>query len=86
LRSRFFHTFSGFAAIASEIFPGEIRFVAMGISYNAGRALSASAPVSVGVLAIRFGIGPAFSLLAAAFLVAALLSLTLPETRGCQLT
>src|SRR5215470_7249717 len=33
--------FSGFAAIASEIFPGEIRASAMGVSYNIGRGLSA---------------------------------------------
>jgi MFS family permease len=78
--------FSGYAAIASEIFPGEIRAAAMGISYNIGRGLSAIAPFAVGALALRFGIGPAFFLQAAAFLAAALLSLTLPETRGLELT
>jgi MFS family permease len=78
--------FSGYAAIASEIFPGEIRAAAMGISYNIGRGLSAFAPFAVGALALKFGIGPAFFLQAAAFLVAAMLSLLLPETRGRQLT
>jgi len=78
--------FSGFAAIASEIFPGEIRATAMGLSYNLGRGLSAFAPFAVGALAIRYGIGPAFMLQAAAYLIAALLSLLLPETRGQQLT
>ncbi len=78
--------FSGFAAIASEIFPGAIRATAMGVSYNAGRLLSAIAPFAVGVLAIRHGIGPAFFLLAGAFLVAALLCLALPETRCKELT
>src|SRR5216683_808930 len=34
----------------------------------------------------RFGFGPAFLLLAATFLVAALLALLLPETRGRRLT
>src|SRR5690348_1053155 len=74
--------FSGYAAIASELFPGEVRATAMGLSYNIGRGISAVAPFAVGALALRFGIGPAFFLQAGAFLIAALLALTLPETRG----
>ncbi len=77
--------FSGYAAIASEIFPMEIRAAAMGLSYNVGRVFSAIAPFAVGALALKYGIGPAFFLQAAAFLLAALLSLTLPETRGQEL-
>ena len=78
-------SFSGYAAIASEIFPGEIRAAAMGFSYNVGRGVSAAAPFAVGALAIRHGLGPAFLLLAAAFFAAAMLSLLLPETRGHRL-
>jgi MFS family permease len=78
--------FSGYAAIASEIFPGEIRAAAMGLSYNVGRGISAIAPFAVGALAVKRGIGPAFLLQAGAFFVAALLSLMLPETRGSELT
>jgi MFS family permease len=74
--------FSGYAAIAAELFPGEIRAAAMGLSYNIGRGISAVAPFAVGALALRYGIGPAFFLQAAAFLMAALLALALPETRG----
>jgi MFS family permease len=77
--------FSGYAAIASEIFPGEIRAAAMGFSYNVGRGVSAVAPFAVGALAIKHGIGPAFLLQASAFFVAAMLSLMLPETRGSRL-
>jgi MFS family permease len=77
--------FSGYAAIASELFPGEIRAAAMGLSYNVGRGLSAIAPFAVGALASRFGFAPGFFLLAGAFFVGALLALTLPETRGTQL-
>ena len=77
--------FSGFSAIASEIFPGEIRASAMGLSYNIGRGLSAAAPFAVGALARRYGLGPALFLPAAGFFVAALLALALPETRGKQL-
>jgi len=78
--------FSGYAAIASELFPGEIRAAAMGLSYNVGRGLSAAAPFAVGAMASRFGFLPAFFLLAGAFLAAALLALLLPETRGRELT
>jgi len=78
--------FSGYPAIASEIFPGAIRATAMGFSYNIGRVFSAIAPFAIGALAIRHGIGPAFILLAAAFMIAALLSLALPETCARRLT
>ena len=78
--------FSGYAAIASELFPGEIRAAAMGLSYNLGRGLSAFAPFAVGAIATRFGFLPGFFLLAGAFLTAALLALLLPETRGRELT
>jgi len=78
--------FSGYAAIASEIFPGEIRAAAMGLSYNVGRGLSAAAPFAVGALALHYGIGPSFFLQAGAFFVAALLALLLPETAGRPLT
>jgi MFS family permease len=77
--------FSGYAAIASEIFPTEIRATAMGISYNVGRIVSAAAPFAIGILAAHFGLGPAFVLQSATFLLAAVLALSLPETRGKQL-
>ena len=57
----------------------------MGLSYNIGRGLSAIAPFAVGALALHYGIGPAFSLQAGAFLLAAMLALALPETRGQEL-
>jgi len=74
--------FSGFSAIASELFPTEVRATAMGLSYNIGRGFSAAAPAVVGLLATSFGFGAAFLVLAAAFLAGALLALLLPETRG----
>jgi MFS family permease len=74
--------FSGFSALAAELFPTEVRATAMGVSYNIGRGLSAAAPFIVGALAERSGLGSAFFLLAFAFFLAALLALALPETRG----
>jgi MFS family permease len=74
--------FSGYSALSAELFPTEIRATAMGLSYNLGRGFSATAPWIVGHLADRFGLGSAFFLQAAAFFVAGLLALALPETRG----
>ncbi|MFI5126169.1 MAG: MFS transporter [Candidatus Acidiferrales bacterium] len=77
--------FSGFGAIASEIFPTEIRATAMGLTYNVGRGISAVAPVAVGALAVHYGLGHSFFILGLAFFVAALLTLALPETKGKEL-
>ena len=77
--------FSGFSALASELFPTEIRATAMGLSYNIGRGFSAAAPALVGLLANRYGLGSAFFLQAAAFFAAAMLALALPETKGKRL-
>lgn len=77
--------FSGFGAIASELFPTEIRATAMGLSYNLGRALSAAAPWLTGALALHYSLGAAFLTTSAAFLVAALLATLLPETKGTAL-
>jgi len=77
--------FSGFGAIASELFPTEIRGTAMGLTYNLGRAVSAFAPFLTGALALKYGLSGAFWLTSAAFLVAALLACLLPETKGTEL-
>src|SRR5260370_30049389 len=74
--------FSGYAAIASEIFPGEIRAAAMGLSYNVGRGISAVAPFAVGAVAVKHGIGPAFLLQAGALFVASVRFFVLPGTRS----
>jgi MFS family permease len=78
--------FSGFGAVSAEIFPTRIRATAQGLTYNLGRGLSAAAPIIVGRLAITFGLGAGFSITAIAFLVAALLWVWIPETRGRALT
>ena len=74
--------FSGFAAIASELFPTEIRASAMGLTYNIGRGFSALAPFVVGAMAKEYSFLAAFLLLAGAFLAAAMFALALPETKG----
>ena len=74
--------FSGFGAVASEIFPTSIRATALGVTYNSGRLLSAVAPFVFGSMAQRRGFEPAFMLTSFAFLVAALLWIGIPESRG----
>ncbi len=78
--------FSGFGAVASEIFPTSIRATALGVTYNSGRLLSAVAPYVIGSLAQREGFGFAFTVTSIAFLIAAALWLGIPETRGRQMT
>ena len=72
--------FSGFAIIASELFPTALRGTAMGIAYNTGRTVSAIAPYAVGRASEQRGMGAALGLTSAAFLTAACIALFLPET------
>jgi MFS family permease len=78
--------FSGFGAVAAEIFPTSIRATALGVTYNSGRLLSAVAPFVIGSLSQRRGFGAAFMLTSVAFLVAAVLWIGIPETRGRKMT
>jgi MFS family permease len=77
--------FSGFGAVTAEIFPTRIRSIAQGFTYNTGRIVSAAAPFTVGALAQTHGFGAALSISSLAFLLAALLWIWIPETRGRQL-
>jgi len=76
---------SGRGAVTAELFPTRVRATAQGITYNLGRALSALAPVTVGALASTYGLGSAFFVSSAAFLIAAALWIWIPETRGQEL-
>ena len=78
--------FSGFGAVSAELFPTSIRATAQGITYNLGRGISALAPFIVGSLATSRGLGAAFSITSTAFLVAAVLWIWIPETKGRALT
>jgi MFS family permease len=74
--------FSGFGAVASELFPTAIRATALGVTYNSGRLLSAIAPFIVGTTVQSRGFGAAFTYTAVAFIIAAVLWLGIPETKG----
>jgi MFS family permease len=78
--------FSGFGAITAEVYPTSIRATAQGFTYNIGRLASAVAPFVVGSMAQTSGFGRAFTITAAAFVVAAAFWVFIPETRGKELT
>jgi MFS family permease len=69
--------FSGFAVIASELFPTALRASAMGFVYNIGRVLSAASPWLIGRVSERTGLGFALTLTSAGFLIAALIAMAL---------
>ncbi len=78
--------FSLFGAMLAELFPTSIRATAQGLCYNVGRAASALAPVAIGALSDRWGIGPALGMTSAFFVASAVLILWLPETRASSLS
>jgi MFS family permease len=78
--------FSVFGSLLAELFPGSIRGTAQGFCYNAGRALSALAPITLGAVADKQGLAAALSLTVAFFVAAALLVGLLPETKGRELS
>ena len=78
-------SFSGFGAVTAEIYPTEIRATAQGFTYNIGRLASAVAPFVVGSLAQTRGFGAALSIAAVAFVLAAVMWIWIPETKGREL-
>ncbi|HEX3986538.1 MAG TPA: MFS transporter [Acidobacteriaceae bacterium] len=69
--------FSGFAVIASELFPTALRGSAMGFSYNLGRILSAVAPWAIGRVSEKAGLAAALCLTSGGFVVAAAIAMAL---------
>ena len=77
--------FSGSGIIGSEIFPTRVRARALGFTYNGARTMSSVAPLVIGKVGQAKGLGWAFYLCAASFLLASLVATQLPETKGKQL-
>src|SRR5216683_8029125 len=74
--------FSGSGIVGSEIFPTGVRARALGFTYSGARTLSAVAPLVIGRVAQSKGLSWAFYSCAAGYLLAALMTTQLPETRG----
>jgi MFS family permease len=77
--------FSGSGIMGSEIFPTAVRARALGFTYNGARTLSSVAPLVIGRVGQAKGLSWAFYLCAAGYLLAALMTTQLPETKGKQL-
>lgn len=77
--------FSGFGPLTAALYPTAIRATAQGFTYNGGRLASAAAPFVIGSLAADYGFGVAFTAAGAAFLLAAIAWVAIPETRNEEL-
>ena len=77
--------FSGSGIMGSEIFPTAVRARALGFTYNGARTLSSVAPLVIGRVGQTKGLSWAFYLCAAGYLLAALMTTQLPETKGKRL-
>ena len=77
--------FSGSGIMGSEIFPTAVRARALGFTYNGARTMSSLAPLVIGRLGQAKGLSWAFYLCAASYLLAALMTTQLPETKGKHL-
>jgi MFS family permease len=77
--------FSGSGIMGSEIFPTAVRARALGFTYNGARTLSSIAPLVIGRVGQTKGLSWAFYLCAVGYLLAALMTTQLPETKGKKL-
>jgi MFS family permease len=77
--------FSGSGIMGSEIFPTGVRARALGFTYNGARTMSSVAPLVIGRVGQAKGLSWAFYLCAAGYLLAALMTTQLPETKGKRL-
>jgi MFS family permease len=78
--------YSGFGAVIAELYPTTVRATAAGFCYNTGRVASAAAPYVVGTLASAMGFGAAFAVAGAAFMLAAVAWIGIPDTANSELT
>jgi len=74
--------YSGFGTIFSEIFPTRARGTAQGFCYNVGRGVSAVAPPLIGFLVGNYGFATGLTTVSVFAVAAAVVVLTLPETKG----
>jgi MFS family permease len=77
--------FSGSGIMGSEIFPTNVRARALGFTYNGARTMSSVAPLVIGRVGQIKGLSWAFYLCAGGYLLAALMTTQLPETKGRRL-
>lgn len=76
---------AGFGALLAELYPNEIRGVAMGATYNLARAVQLGAPVLVGYMVDADGLRGGLSVPLCLAIATGTWVFTLPETRGKHL-
>ncbi|MEO6419410.1 MAG: MFS transporter, partial [Polyangiaceae bacterium] len=76
---------AGFGALLAELFPTEVRSVAMGTTYNLARATQLLSPVLVGAMVSSYGLKGGLSVPLVLALATASWVWALPETRGIAL-
>jgi MFS family permease len=77
---------AGFGALLAELFPDEVRGVAMGTTYNLARTVQIGAPVLVGAMVAWKGLAGGLSVPLCLALATGSWVWVLPETRGIRLT
>ena len=77
--------FSGFGSYLAELYPSHLRGTGQGFTYNFGRGVGALFPAGIGFAAQSMGVGGAVIFAAAAYGIAVLALLGLPETVGREL-
>jgi len=77
--------FSVFGAILAELFPSPVRATAQGLCYNGARTIGALAPLCIGALSSRFGVGMTLASLSVFYVLGAAVMYFIPETKGAQL-
>jgi MFS family permease len=76
----------GIGAVMSEAYPTVARATAQNVSWNAGRAVGALGPLTVGALASKYSFHAAIGLLASIYFLAIIATLFLiPELKGKSL-
>jgi MFS family permease len=75
--------YGGFGVILGELFPTALRATGQGLAYNIGRGITAFAITFVGAIQASIGgLGNALMITTSFFIIALLLLLALPDTKG----
>lgn len=76
----------GYGALMAELYPTEIRATAQNVLFNIGRGVGGFGPWLMGLLIATYSFGLAIGFLAAIYLLASVVTLTLiPERKGAEL-
>lgn len=81
----FVAVYAGFGPMMAELFPTEIRATASGALYNIARAISGLAPIAIGGLAVKMGLGNSLYIVAAFYAISLVFLFLMPPLKGAEL-